>query len=62
MHTFSKIGGATVFPWTGASVHAKKGKALLWYNMHNNGKKDEKLQHGACPVYIGDKWGKNFSS
>ena len=56
--TFIYSGGATVFPWLGAKVEAKKGRALLWYNMLPNGQKDGRLEHGACPVFIGDKWSK----
>ncbi|ROT78142.1 Prolyl 4-hydroxylase subunit alpha-2 [Penaeus vannamei] len=49
-------GGRTVFPWVGAGVQPKRGSALLWFNMDRAGKPDSRLQHGACPVLLGDKW------
>ncbi|XP_037778069.1 prolyl 4-hydroxylase subunit alpha-1-like [Penaeus monodon] len=49
-------GGRTVFPWVGAGVQPKRGSALLWFNMDRSGKPDSRLQHGACPVLLGDKW------
>ncbi|XP_037778479.1 prolyl 4-hydroxylase subunit alpha-1-like [Penaeus monodon] len=49
-------GGRTVFPWVGTGVRPKRGSALLWYNMNRAGLPDQRLQHGACPVLLGDKW------
>ncbi|ROT78139.1 hypothetical protein C7M84_003153 [Penaeus vannamei] len=49
-------GGRTVFPWVGTGVRPKRGSALLWYNMNRVGMPDSRLQHGACPVLLGDKW------
>lgn len=53
------VGGRTVFPWVGTGVRPKRGSALLWYNMNRAGLPDQRLQHGACPVLLGDKWGKH---
>lgn len=59
-YTQFPIGGRTVFPWVGAGVQPKRGSALLWFNMDRAGKPDSRLQHGACPVLLGDKWGERF--
>ncbi|ROT78141.1 putative prolyl 4-hydroxylase subunit alpha-1 isoform X1 [Penaeus vannamei] len=52
----SAPGGRTVFPWVGAGVRPKRGSTLLWYNMNRAGVPDLRVQHGACPVLVGDKW------
>lgn len=50
-------GGWTVFPWLGVGVAPKRGSALVWYNVNRAGVKDIRLEHAACPVLYGDKWG-----
>lgn len=52
------IGGATVFPQLGLGVFPQKGSAIFWYNLHANGTVDHRTLHGACPVFVGSKWGR----
>jgi prolyl 4-hydroxylase len=49
-------GGETIFPRIGLEVAPKKGDALLWYNVHLDGKPDELTLHGGKPVLAGVKW------
>ncbi|XP_042219131.1 prolyl 4-hydroxylase subunit alpha-1-like isoform X2 [Homarus americanus] len=49
-------GGRTVFPWLGVGVAPQRGSALVWFNVDHAGVWDPLLEHGACPVLLGDKW------
>lgn len=35
-----------------------KGTAVLWFNLLRNGNEDARTLHAACPVFVGNKWGK----
>eukprot|EP00747_Dinoflagellata_sp_TGD_P145589 gnl/TRDRNA2_/TRDRNA2_176601_c4_seq5.p1 gnl/TRDRNA2_/TRDRNA2_176601_c4~~gnl/TRDRNA2_/TRDRNA2_176601_c4_seq5.p1 ORF type:complete len:636 (+),score=105.02 gnl/TRDRNA2_/TRDRNA2_176601_c4_seq5:2-1909(+) len=37
-------------------VVPKKGRAILFWSHHSNGKKNEKSAHSGCPVLGGEKW------
>ena len=32
--------------------------AVFWYNLKKNGKGNPMTRHAACPVLVGQKWGK----
>lgn len=53
-----EAGGATVFPRIELALFPKKGAAAFWYNLHPNGQGDDLTRHAACPVLVGQKWGK----
>lgn len=55
-------GGATVFPRFGVRLTPQKGSAAFWYNLKRNGEGIEDTVHGACPVLLGEKWGKFFGA
>ena len=40
----------------GVSVKPKKGDALMFYNLLENGRSDGTSLHQGCPVIKGDKW------
>lgn len=43
----------------GAVVRAASGDALLWHNVDDRGRRDERLEHAGEPVRAGSKWGVN---
>ncbi|KAL9971083.1 hypothetical protein ACROYT_G023569 [Oculina patagonica] len=49
-------GGATVFLDVEEVVYPRKGDAVFWYNLGNDGRPDVKTRHAACPVIVGSKW------
>lgn len=53
-----ELGGGTVFPLINIAVHAQKGSAAFWYDLHASGEPDYLTLHAACPVLIGNKWGR----
>jgi len=36
----------------------KQNAAIFWYNYKRSGSMDPLFLHAACPVVIGEKWGK----
>jgi prolyl 4-hydroxylase len=44
----------------GIRVAPKKGNAVMWYNMLEDGNGDKDALHEACPVLKGEKWGMNL--
>lgn len=57
-------GGETSFPkadgGTGLKVMPKKGNAVLFYNLLEDGNGDDLALHAALPVHSGEKWLANF--
>ena len=53
-------GGETAFPKAdqgrGIKVTLKKGTALLFYNLLEDGNGDDTSLHAALPVWEGEKW------
>ena len=37
-----------------------QGTAVFWYNLFASGEGDYSTRHAACPVLVGNKWGKYF--
>ncbi|CAE7249923.1 P4H4 [Symbiodinium sp. CCMP2592] len=70
----SAEGGQTAFPMAyGAprpvdpedcsswlQVPAKQGKAVLFYNLHADGRLDRSSNHAGCKVHAGEKWSANI--
>ncbi|XP_046673039.1 prolyl 4-hydroxylase subunit alpha-1-like isoform X2 [Homalodisca vitripennis] len=48
-------GGYTVFPVLHKAVIPRKGTALFWFNLNDQGKGLIKMLHGGCPVLQGTK-------
>lgn len=46
----------------GLLVKPRRGNALLWKNLHNNGTGDARLIHASLPVMSGRKTGMNLFS
>jgi prolyl 4-hydroxylase len=57
-------GGETAFPkgadGQGFKVKPKKGMAVLFYNLLEDGNADDLALHAALPVFKGEKWLANF--
>ena len=49
-------GGETVFPKAPLRVRAIKNRAVLFYNVRDNGTTDPNSLHGGLPVLAGEKW------
>lgn len=39
-------------------THFFQGTAVFWYNLFASGEGDYSTRHAACPVLVGNKWGK----
>ncbi|KMY88554.1 prolyl 4-hydroxylase subunit alpha-1 [Drosophila simulans] len=50
------VGGATIFPGAQLAIQPKKGSALFWYNLHNNGDPNPLTRHAVCPTIVGSRW------
>jgi prolyl 4-hydroxylase len=53
LHSF---GGETYFPYLDLEVEPNEGRALIWYNVYENGLRDRSTFHEARPVLRGEKW------
>lgn len=57
-------GGETAFPKAaggkGFKVAPKRGTAILFYDLLEDGNGDDLALHAALPVYRGEKWLANF--
>ena len=51
-------GGQTVFVNTekGVIMRPEKGTFLFWHNLYRNGTGNNRTEHAACPVLLGEKW------
>jgi len=53
------VGGSTAFPILGRAVTPRRGSAVAWWNLHADGRREDRALHGACPVIKGVKWVSN---
>lgn len=53
------VGGATAFPNLGVAATPRRGTAVFWYNMEEDGVRIPESLHGACPTALGIKWVSN---
>lgn len=51
-----KDGGSTDLPNLGLSIRAKKGSALYFENVTQQGEVDDRTLHAGMPVIAGEKW------
>ena len=42
------------------ALKPSRGRAVLFYSQHPNGKEDLNSRHGGCPVLKGEKWAANL--
>ncbi len=49
-------GGETNFPKLGLNIIPKKGKAVVWNNLHKDGSGNYEVIHSGKPVTNGEKW------
>lgn len=49
-------GGATAFPHAGLHVAPKPGRAIVFDNLHADGRPDPNSLHAGTPVQAGEKW------
>ncbi|CAI2357787.1 unnamed protein product [Caenorhabditis sp. 36 PRJEB53466] len=50
----AESGGEIMFPDAGVALKMAIGDLAYWYNMEENGKKEERTSYGHCPVYAGE--------
>lgn len=53
-------GGRTSFPRLNTGFDPKKGDALLWWNLTEDGREDGMTLHAGEPVLAGEKWALNL--
>ena len=53
-------GGRTSFPSARVGFDPRKGDALLWWNLKEDGKEDVMTLHAGEPVVSGEKWALNL--
>ena len=49
-------GGGTVFPDVDVSVQPRRGRAVMFRNLHPDGSPDPRSLHAGLPVLAGEKW------
>ncbi len=49
-------GGETVFPDRGVTVQPRRGRAVMFRNLHADGSPDPNSLHAGMPVLAGEKW------
>ena len=52
-------GGETAFPRLGLRFAPRRGDAVVWFNLDEEGREDVRTLHQGCPVLDGEKWGMN---
>uniref|UniRef100_H2XW91 Prolyl 4-hydroxylase alpha subunit Fe(2+) 2OG dioxygenase domain-containing protein n=2 Tax=Ciona intestinalis TaxID=7719 RepID=H2XW91_CIOIN len=55
-----EYGGNTPFVYQEVVAEPIKGSAIFWYDVFNDGSADERTEHAACPVVLGNKWAGNL--
>ena len=53
------VGGSTAFPRLGEATRATRGAAVFWFNLADDGGREDLSLHGACPTALGIKWVSN---
>ncbi len=56
LNNLYSFGGETYFPYIDLEVKPTEGRALIWYNVYENGSRDPSTFHEAMPVLRGEKW------
>ena len=51
-----EAGGATAFPHAGLEIAPKAGRAVVFDNLHADGRPDPDSLHAGLPVEAGEKW------
>ncbi|XP_078483520.1 prolyl 4-hydroxylase subunit alpha-1-like [Ciona intestinalis] len=55
-----EYGGNTPFVYQEVVAEPIKGSAIFWYDIFTDGSADERTEHAACPVVLGNKWAGNL--
>jgi prolyl 4-hydroxylase len=56
LNSLASAGGETYFPYLNLKIEPMTGRAIVWYNVDENGEIDRSTFHEARPVEKGEKW------
>lgn len=56
LNSLTSAGGETYFPYMDLKIEPIAGRALIWYNIQENGETDPSTFHESKPVQKGEKW------